>query len=540
MFSQRKTASLFKINRREAVIKISFPYDPEEIERIRTLPGRKYHQDSRCWSAPIFPKTIEQLRDWDFHIDPALSVYLLQTQTEAERVNISNIPGLKGDLFPFQKEGIAFIEANKGRALIADEMGLGKTVQAIGWLQLHKEKRPAIIVVPASLKYNWQSEINRWMSSTRIQILSGTSPYHLSKQTDIFIINYDILHAWVDQLKVMGPKVLITDECHYYKSNQAKRTKAIKMLGKSIPHIIALSGTPIVNRPIEAFNAIKLINPLLFKDQMSFARRYCGAHHTGFGWDFSGATNTQELNDLLKSSVMIRRLKSEVLKELPDKIKSFTPIELDNESDYRFAEDDFIGYIKKTKGVEASERISNTQALAAVEGLKQLAVKGKLKEATDWIRNFLEVDGKLVVFVTHHFVSDHLMQEFGPIAVKIDGTVSAPNRQQIVSRFQSDSKIRLFVGNIKAAGVGLTLTASSNVAFLELPWTPGELVQAEDRCHRIGQKDTVNVYYLLARGTIEEKIARIIDKKRKILDSVLDGKETDQDSLLSELIKEYV
>jgi len=172
--------------------------------------------------------------------------------------------------------------------------------------------------------------------------------------------------------------------------------------------------------------------------------------------------------------------------------------------------------------------------------LKQLSVQGKLAESIDWISDFLENGEKLVVFAVHKFVIEALMQKFGKIAVKIDGSVSLSERNKAVEAFQGNDKIRLFVGNIKAAGVGLTLTASSNVVFLELPWTPGDLSQAEDRCHRIGQKDSVNIYFLLAPDTIEERLAHILDSKRKVLDAVLDGEITAQESLLTELIKGYI
>jgi SWI/SNF-related matrix-associated actin-dependent regulator 1 of chromatin subfamily A len=163
-----------------------------------------------------------------------------------------------------------------------------------------------------------------------------------------------------------------------------------------------------------------------------------------------------------------------------------------------------------------------------------------MKYAIQWIRNFLDTNGnKLVVFAVHKAAVDALMEEFKEQAVKVDGSVSAAGRDAAVRAFQEDPKIKLFVGNIQAAGVGLTLTAASSVAFLELPWTPGDLVQAEDRCHRIGQKDNVNVYYLLADGTIEEKIAELLDEKRQVLEAVLDGKEVEETQLLSELIKSY-
>mgnify|MGYP001353069596 FL=1 len=184
-------------------------------------------------------------------------------------------------------------------------------------------------------------------------------------------------------------------------------------------------------------------------------------------------------------------------------------------------------------------KISSAEAIAKVEVLKQVAVKGKLNQVKEWIRDFLATDGKLVVFAIHRFVIDELMKEFKDIAVKVDGSVTGANRDKAVQAFQNDDNIRLFIGNINAAGVGLTLTAASSVAFIELPWSPALLDQAEDRCHRIGQKDTVNIYYLLGVDTIEERIVKMLDSKRKILDTVLDGKTTSPESLLSELIKSY-
>jgi len=340
-------------------------------------------------------------------------------------------------------------------------------------------------------------------------------------------------------LLAYNPAVLVTDECHYFKSSKAKRTKAVMALGRRIPHVLALSGTPIVNRPIEVYNAVKLIDPTILPTRFEYAMKYCGAKNNGFGWDFSGATNTEELHERLSNTVMIRRKKADVLPDLPNKMRSFIPMELDNVKEYEFAENNFIAFVRGRKGKEAAERASNAQALAEIEGLKQLAVQGKMKQAMAWIADFLENDQKLVVFAVHKFVINALMERFGEIAVKVDGSVTGLNRDRAVVEFQTNSAIRLFVGNIKAAGVGLTLTASSNVAFLELGWSSGDHDQAEDRVHRITQSNNVCIHYLLAAGTIEEKIATLIDHKRKVVDSVLDGEETDMKSLLSELINEY-
>jgi len=519
------------------VIKITFPYDVQLLHHVRSLFGRQWHNQAKCWSAPLSIDNIKQLQEWGFNIDPRLYQAIQESELKTQRAVSLPTKDFKGELYPFQKQGVEFLEKTNGRALIADEMGLGKTVQALAWLHIHPEKRPAIIVVPASLKLNWKKEAERWLHNPKIEVLQGSNTRKL--RGDVIIINYDILHNWLDPLREINPKVLITDECHYYKSNKAKRTKAVKLLAKAVDHFIALSGTPIVNKPIEAYNALRLINYDLFKNFRHFADRYCNPKWNGFGMSYEGASNTQELHDLLKSTVMIRRLKKDVLPELPEKTRSFFPLQLTNQSEYTKADNDLIQFLRETKGNAAARKAIFAEALTRIEVLKQLAVKGKLEEAINWISDFLEVENKLVVFATHKFVIDTLIERFKGIAVKIDGSCTPNERQRAVESFQNDANIHLFVGNIQAAGVGITLTASSNVAFLELPWTPGALVQAEDRCHRIGQKDNVNIYYLLATGTIEDTIAALLDRKRKTLDAVLDGIETDQESLLTELIKQY-
>lgn len=533
----KKRVTIATNEKNEKVLRIVFHYSEEMLKMVREIPGRRYHSENKCWSAPLNTKNIETLADAGFALEDKVTEFFKESKAYTQQLVIQGIPGLKGNLYPFQNKGVAFVEANKGRALIADEMGLGKTIQALAWLQLHKEKRPVLIIVPASLKLNWEREALAWLPNPRTELLSGTLPW--IPTGDILIINYDILHKWLYILKKMNPQVMITDECHYYKNNGANRTKAIKMLGKGIPHVIALSGTPIVNRPIEAYNAIHLINPDLFPNFWNYTHRYCSAVYNGFGWDFNGASNTEELHKKLVDTVMIRRLKKDVLMDLPEKVKSFVPMELTNAKDYAEAENNFIAFIKKRKGADAAERASNAQALVEIETLKQIAVKGKMSQAIEWISDFLEVDGKLVIFAVHRNVINLLMETFHDVAVKVDGSVTQVDRQRAVDSFQNDDKVRLFIGNIQAAGVGITLTASSNVAFLELPWTPGAVTQAEDRCHRIGQRDSVNIHYLLATGTIEERIAKLLDQKRKVLDAVLDGKLTTTESLLSELMKQY-
>lgn len=546
----------------KGMIAIQFPYAAETVNQVKTLDGRKWYSEGKYWTAELKACSIMKLREWGFELDESLAKHVVENLNEVKRHTAPELDdddpsngeviealsesigialtksGIKRELFQFQKEGVAFIHSRKGRALIGSEMGLGKTIQALAYLQLHPELRPAIVVCPASLKLNWVKEIQLTMTEKKdTQILTGKTPSRISG--DIVIINYDILKHWVESLLKIKPKIIIADEIHFIKSNSAKRTKAMKDLAKPVPHFIALSGTPIVNRPIEIYNAVTIVNPRVLPKFIDFAKRYCGAVHNGFGWEMKGATNSEELHKLLTSTVMIRHKKSDVLKDLPDKTRSFVPIVLDNQEEYTSIEDDVIGYLKEVKGDDAADRASNAEIIVRIEQLKQAAARGKLESAIEWIDNFLESGEKLVVFATHKFVIDRLIEAFKKVAVKIDGSTSMVDRDKAVVRFQTDPSCLLMVGNTKAAGVGYTFTAASNVAVLELPWTSGDLVQAEDRCHRIGQKDAVNVYLLLAQGTIDEKIAYMLDSKTKVLDAVLDGKETQEESLLKALINSY-
>lgn len=468
------------------------------------------------------------------------------------------IPGLERELFPYQKEGVAFIESRNGRAILGDDMGLGKTAQALGYLQLHLEVRPAIIICPASLKLNWAKEIFMWTAKrdeNQVYILSGRkkklveevsikgsgrlvlTPCKMPK-TGIFIINYDVTEAWVFELLKTKPQCIVSDESHYLKSVGTSRTKAVSILAKECPKFIALTGTLIENRPEEAYTVINLVDKKLFPSRWKFCHRYCDPVHNGFGWSFKGASHIPELFIKLKD-VMIRRLKEDVLKDLPSKIRSVVPIDIDNKAEYKKAEANLIQWIKENKGLAKAEQASKVEALARMNELKQLCIKGKLESCLNWIEDYLESGKKLVVFCTHTWVLDAVYEEFKQWSVKVDGSVTGIKRNDAVEAFQNNPKVKLFVGNIVAAGVGLTLTASSATCFLELEFRPSLHRQAEDRVHRIGQTaEFVNAYYLLAANTIEEDLALLLDKKQAVVTAVLDGKEVEEISLLDDLMNQ--
>jgi SWI/SNF-related matrix-associated actin-dependent regulator 1 of chromatin subfamily A len=216
------------------------------------------------------------------------------------------------------------------------------------------------------------------------------------------------------------------------------------------------------------------------------------------------------------------------------------PFELNNQKEYDSAENNFISFIKSTRGKDAAIKASNAEQLAQMEVLKQLAVQGKLDDVILWIKDFLKSGEKLVVFAHHIFVINALMEVFKNIAVKIDGSVSSIQRDKNIQAFQTNKSIPLIIGNIQAMGILITLTAASNVVHVELPWTPGKLAQDEDRVHRITQTKSVTSYFLLARDTIEERIAHILDRKQKISDQIIDGKLSEKESMLTELINDYL
>lgn len=511
-------------------IVLEFEFDRELITAVKDMSGREWNNEKKIWKVFVTPTNIKSLIDLGFKMDPKIKKLI----KKKVKPLVKKVPGLKMKPYKYQIKGIDFIERNKGRALIADDMGLGKTIQAIGWSQLHKKRRPVIIVCPSSLKLNWQREIIKWTKESSIEILTGKTPYEIS--SDFVIINYDILDAWKEDLYDYCPEIIIADEGHYIKSNTAKRTKAFRYICKGVPHLIVLTGTPIENRPVEIYNIIRLIHPDLFKNYMAFIKEYCGARLTPYGWDVSGATNTEKLHQILTETIMIRRRKHDVLKQLPKKSHTSIILEVDNEREYKRAENDIIQYLLEEKGKLKAQKASAAEVLVTIETLKQLAVKGKMKQVLEWIALFLSSGEKLILFTTHKEPIDIITRTFTS-AVKIDGSVSMANRQKAVDAFQTDPKVNLIVGNIKAMGVGLTLTASSNVAFIELGWTSSIHLQAEDRAHRIGQKNHVNVYYLLAKGTIEEMIMEMLNKKAKIIDQIMDGKNIKDDSVFTKILK---
>lgn len=433
-------------------------------------------------------------------------------------------------LFPYQREGVNWLESRGGNGMLAFEMGLGKTASSLRWADEHNDSYPLLVICPASLKYNWEREAKLWCPGVKTHIISGTKPYILPP-TNIAIINYDIVCKWESELIQCGFKSLVMDESHCVKNRKAKRTKACWRIASGIKHKILLTGTPILSRPEDLWTQIAFINGRMFPSFWNYAKRYCAMKQTRFGTDTPGASHTDELNAKLNGNVFIRKLKKEVLKDLPDKIHTIIPFDIDNNAEYKAAEKGFADWCRGGKARIQSE------GLAKVEYARQAAAKGKMKGVISWIENTLEDVDKLVVFAVHKAIIDELKKAFPACSVSITGETPSNKRQEIVDQFQTNPKVKLIIGNVKAAGVGLNMTAASTVAFVEVPWTPGEVNQCADRCHRIGAKNCVNVYFLMSKNTIEGHMLDIIKGKQKVCDSILDGVHEQQESVLKMLIK---
>lgn len=460
---------------------------------------------------------------------------------------------------PFQKGGVALTIDFDNRALIADAMGLGKTIQAICWLNCQPWMRPALIIVPATAKIKWTRTLIEWMArlDDNIIMLSGMqAKKQLPEQPSIVVCNYDILkdhkkrkpakrqtkkrtkHLY-HALKQIRFKAVVIDECHYLANVKSQRTKIISYITNSIRNILALSGTPIPSRPEQFFPILNILKPGLFSNIWSFRHRYCGAKR-GYGgrWDFSGASNTKKLHQILVDNVMIRRTKKEVIKDLPPKLRSVEPIEIDNREEYEEAERDFIAWLQKKGKYVQAKKAKKSTALARIEGLKQLCLKGKTKGTIEWIQNFLDGGGeKLVVFCHHVAFRKMLYKHFKKVAVEAPGGAANQMAEDV---FQTNPKIKLIIGGIKSANVNMTLTAASHMYIIELPWTSIDLEQAEERIYaRLNDVHGAMIYFGIAENTIEEEIAALLDIKSKVLSKVLDGKEIDEGTLLTKLLKIY-
>ena len=480
------------------------------------------------------------------------------------------------ELYPFQKEGVKKMLSMNSNILLADEMGLGKTIQGAVYLALKNKSVPALIICPASLKKNWGNEIEKW-TNYKTYIIDGRNPQQLTDEFinryPVWIINYDILaqedkkakeeelerrkqakimgypykkktikvNGWCDEIIKHNFKTIIADEVQYIADPETIRARAILQISRALlsSKKLFISGTPYETKTAQFFTCLSILAPNEFDNRYKFLMRYCDPVKTFFGWKFDGLSNAEELHEKI-SKFMIRRLKKDVLTQLPPKIRAVVPMQvtpaerkLYDEIDWQF-EQDIINGVKSKK-----------EQIGHIAHLKQASYRAKEKAVIKWIKDYLTFQNqKLVVFIYHRATYEALMNEFRYCSVGLTGATPPNQRQAVVDKFQNDDKVFLFIGQIKASGVGLTLTKASATCFVEFGSTAPQHEQAEDRVHRIGQTaDSVMAYYLILENSIEQDIMNTLERRNKDMKKLMNNEDNaslfNVDDFQENILREY-
>ena len=503
---------------------------------------RKTGEWEACWWLPV-PKTEKRQS---------------KTAQEASRAVDSDldIPCPEGlEFMAFQKAGISYC-LDKMRVGLFDEQGLGKTVQAAGLINLLPEIESVIVICPASLRLNWERELKKWLvRPMKIAVIQGGKAADWeacgADGADIIIVNYDVCEKHRTRIDARGEvDLMVIDECQYLRNQKAKRTRAIygtrKTPGIKSKRTLCLSGTPLVNRPVELFSFLQHADPTgLGKNFFAYAKRFCNARRDSYGWDFTGSSNLPELQRKLREKLMVRRLTSEVLPDLPPLRRQVIVLPANGCSAAIKAESQAAQQYQDTlTELQADVELAKAEGIkeynAAVAALRKamgiafgemakvrhdLAIS-KVPAVIEHLTAYLEAGVPVACFAWHKDVIGAFREAF-PDSVVIVGETKLEDRQKAVDDFQA-GKSDLFLGNIQAAGVGITLTRSSNVVLAELPWTPSECSQVEKRCHRIGTTKSVLVQHLVVDGSLDATMAHTIVKKQAVLDAALDNVTDDE------------
>lgn len=465
-----------------------------------------------------------------------------------EGLSSFNIAGILNGtkLWPYQVEGVQFLEKANARALLADQQGLGKTVQVMALIKLHRnELTPCIVVAPTSVKLQWHHEFlaRCGVEGFLTQVISSGKEL-AAPGFDIYVCTYDLLkNERTFDLVRDKIKLVVIDECQRIKDHLSGRAKAVQKICKNVEHILALSGTPIKNHAGEYFTVLNLIAPRLFPHYMSFIERECDSYHNGWGMKVGGLRNPEAFKEKTKDFI-IRRVKDDVLKDLPQKTRKFFHCELDKRLNKAYA-DALTELEELYYSDEGSAFDRQSNQLAIMTKMRQITGIGKVKHAVEFATEFVQsCDRKLTIFAHHHVAVDMLIAELNSELAKIGekpvlnlhSGLDSFKRQEIVDKFK-DNGSRIMVASQLAAGEGINLQFCSDAIMLERQWNPANEEQSEDRFHRFGQTWPVSITYMIASETIDEYFTELVETKRAIVAGALDHKEVawDQPSLMTEL-----
>ncbi len=538
------------IQKTEKYFIITFRYSPHLVDAVKNLPNRMWDNANKCWKVPnnYESEIMSFSKTYGFRFE--------NTKKEVVEERILPIPpmpelghalDLQIEPYPYQKQGIAFGLQHK-RFLNGDKPGLGKTLQAIATVHT-ANAYPCLVICPSTLKENWKREFKKFTGKDRAMILNedikrNYPSFYSAGICNAYITNFESLKKYfVDDLTngdksltmkhiVFKPEIqmfksIIIDESHRCKNGKAQQTKFCMGISQGKEYVILLSGTPVINNPKDLISQLHIMGRLgEMGGYKKFVERYCGG--------YNGASNLRELNSVLANTCFFQREKKDVLKDLPAKVRQTVICEISTRKEYNDAERDLIRYLREYKNSTDSQiqKSMRGEVMVRIGILRQISARGKIKSVCDFVDDLIEQGEKVILFVNLHDVVNEFKKAF-PKSVSVTGMDSHESRQSAVDRFQNDPSVKLIVCSIKAAGVGLTLTSSSNVCFVEFPWTYADCEQCEDRAHRIGQKDSVTAYYFLGEKTIDEKIYQIIQTKKEIANAITGSTEQIEEDVIN-------
>ena len=523
---------------------VGFRYDERLVKEIKRFVGAGYNPENKEWYIPFTLPTVAPLQKWlhDNGFVEGMNYYPSKRVLEYQEPPVIITPedvaiackelGFKRMPRPYQCEGIAYM-INHGNCINGDDCGLGKTGQTIATLEL-MDAFPALVITPASVKYNWKKEWEKWNPNRTVGVVGRKKKFDENVwQNDVIIINYDILgERGLDKPTAKFKELLkkrwascVMDEIHFLKSEKALRTKMAKKIVKTVPHVWGLTGTLTQNKPADLIQPFTIIRRFedIFGSTKEFKYRYCNAKMTVFGMDCSGFSNLEELHELLRMGGYIRRNKRDVLDELPPMVEQTIDVPISNTREYRKAENNLLEYLEKIDINKVNSAV-NAPHLVMIQTLKQLSIEGKLPFITTYIKEWLEANEgeQLLVFGVHRMPLQQLAEYFK--APLIQGGVSADKKQQIVNEFSNGGHHLLFA-NIQSAGTGTDGLQDncSNLVYIELPDKSTELEQANARLERMGQRNSINITYLLSPDTIDADIKEMVADKGMITGLVNKG-----------------
>ena len=537
--------SPFIINQYTDGFKIRFQYHPtlnllvKRIPSVAADPRKAYLYNEKAWWVDSKDASyVNIMADWAVAHGLCGSIQRYTQRGAVEKMEIQPMPkldvphGLLLEPYEYQKEGIAYALQHK-RCIFGDQPGLGKTLQAIGTVTI-AQAYPCLVICPAALKINWQREFKKFAGKQALILDDrNKNTWHRFAETkccDIFITNYESLKKFFvlnvkDDVRftlrsiTFDPRInlfksVVIDESHKCKSTKTQQSKFVEGISRGKDYVLELTGTPVVNDNTDLIQQLKIMGRLEdFGGYKNFVERYCNGPKK--------ASNLKELNWRLWSSCFFRREKAKVLTQLPDKTRQYIEMDITTRDEYNRAEADLINYLRQYKGKtdKEIEKSMRGEVMVRMGILKAVSARGKIKAAADFIHDVIDGGEKLIVFAFLKEVVAEMKKMF-PDAVTVTGEDNVKQKQAAVDAFQNDPKCRLIILNYKSGGTGLTLTASSRVAFIEFPWTFSDCEQAEDRAHRNGQKNNVNCYYFLGKDTIDEYMYKVIQTKKGIANGV--------------------